>query len=151
MRYTIAVGTARLWLATNTFALPGAEVSRSPPALPKAAPPAASPSLDEIPPIREIWGNPASLRDHFERHGADFKARNADQYARMAWEFLKRAKREGLPAKLDDDNVLRVFDPKTQAFGAYNKDGTARTFFKPRSRTYFERQPGKSINLKTWK
>jgi pyocin large subunit-like protein len=44
-----------------------------------------------------------------------------------------------------------VYDPGTRAFGAYNRDGTTKTFFKPGTRDYFERQPGRPVNLKTWK
>ena len=95
------------------------------------------------------WGNPASLPDHFARHGRDFGARNADEYARMASEFLRRGKASGLPAKLDADGTLRVFDPAKGAFAAYNRDGTTKTFFKPGSRDYFQRQPGRLVNLKT--
>jgi pyocin large subunit-like protein len=97
----------------------------------------------------QTWGNPASLPDHFARHGADFGARDAQEYARMASELLQRARSEGLPAKVDDDGVLRVFDPRSGAFGAYNRDGTTKTFFKPGSRGYFERQPGQPVDLRT--
>jgi pyocin large subunit-like protein len=90
----------------------------------------------------------ASLQDHFDRHGADFNAKSPEDYARLAWEFLQRAKATGLPAKVEDDGVLRIFDPKTRAFAAYNKDGTTKTFFKAKSRDYFERQPGRAIDLK---
>ncbi len=99
----------------------------------------------------QSWGNPASLPDHFARHGADFGARDAEEYARMAAEFLQRAKDEGLPAKVDRRGIVRVFDPRSGAFAAYNRDGTTKTFFKPGSRGYFERQPGKPVDWKTWK
>ena len=97
------------------------------------------------------WGNPASLPDHFARHGADFGARDAEEYARMAAEFLQRAKAEGLPAKVDGSGVLRVFDPRSGAFAAYNRNGTTKTFFKPGSPGYFDRQPGHAVDLTTWK
>ena len=97
------------------------------------------------------WGNPGSLRDHFERHGRDFAARNADDYARMAAEFLQKAKADGLPAKVDDAGTLRVFDPRTGAFGAYSRNGTTKTFFKPGSDGYFDRQPGRTVDLRTWR
>ena len=97
------------------------------------------------------WGNPRSLRDHFERHGRDFTAKNPDDYARMAAQFLRRAKAEGLPAKVDDAGTIRVFDPATGAFGAYNRDGTTKTFFKPGSNGYFDRQPGRRVDLKSWR
>lgn len=148
--YTIVIGTARAWLATNTF-IAGAEIPRSAPAtLPTAA--RAPPERRIIPPpARETWGNLSTLPDHFTRHGGDFQAKNAEEYARLAWEFLERGRREGLPAKVDDRKTLRVFDPKSGAFAAYNADGTTKTFFKPQSQNYFERQPGKRVDLKTWR
>jgi len=93
----------------------------------------------------------ASLPDHFARHGNDFGAKNPEDYARMAWEFLQRGKAEGLPAKQDETGVLRVFDPRSGAFAAYNRDQTTKTFFKPGNRDYFARQPGRSVDLKTWR
>ena len=69
----------------------------------------------------------------------------------MASEFLQRAKAERLPAKQDEAGVLRVFDPGSGAFAAYNRDGTTKTFFKPGSRDYFARQPGHNVDLKTWR
>jgi pyocin large subunit-like protein len=128
-----------LWLGQNS-------VSKSDPKESKAR----SSSFSAPPRAAQSWGNPASLPDHFARHGADFGARNAEEYARMAAEFLQRAKAEGLPAKVDGTGVLRVFDPRSGAFGAYNRDGTTRTFFKPGSRGYFERQPGQLVNLRPW-
>ena len=103
------------------------------------------------PPSRETWANPFTLRDHFDRHGADFKAKSAEAYAAEAWRFLQRAREEGLPAKVDDNGVIRVYDAKTGAFGAYSREGKTKTFFKPRSRDYFERQPGRLVDLKTFK
>jgi pyocin large subunit-like protein len=97
------------------------------------------------------WGNPSSLPDHFTRHGGDFRARHAEDYARMAAEFLQRARSVGLPAKVDDRGVIRVFDARSGAFGAYNRDGTTKTFFKPGSDGYFDRQPGRPVDLKTWR
>lgn len=151
-RFHFTVGTARQTLATNSFWTGAAP---EPPALGPPPPPptpahtpgtnTTTPSSPRAPPTSETWGNMATLADHFERHGPDFAARNADDYARMAWEFLQRAQREGLPMKLDSQGVLRAFDPKTRAFGAYNRNGTTRTFFKPRSRDYFDRQPGRPV------
>lgn len=46
--------------------------------------------------------------------------------------------------KVDEDGVIRVYDPKTNRFGSYNKDGTTKTYFKPtRQQAYFDGQPGK--------
>lgn len=151
-KWFFTVGTARLTLWTNSFVVPdrpGAEAGQIPAAASGPRPaPAQEPIPLQAPPSRETWGHLASLRDHFERHGADFKAANPDDYARMAWEFRQRAKREHLPVKVDSEGVIRIFDPKTGAFAAYNPNGTTRTFFKPGSRDYFDRQPGKLINEK---
>ena len=69
----------------------------------------------------------------------------------MAAEFLQTAKADGLPAKVDDAGTIRVFDPRTGAFGAYNRNGTTKTFFKPDSNGYFDRQPGRRVDLRTWR
>src|SRR5215467_2431881 len=49
--------------------------------------------------ILRTWGNPASLPDHFARHGRDFGERNADEYALLAHQFLYRATVEPYRAK----------------------------------------------------
>jgi pyocin large subunit-like protein len=96
--------------------------------------------------LRSNWGEPATLADHFARHGADFAARNAEDYARFARDFGERARRGELLVKVDDDGTQRVFEARTGTFGAYNDDWTTKTFFKPRSRDYFARQPGRLVN-----
>lgn len=147
VNYTATVGTARLWLGSKNFSVDDSSNSRPTP----SAQAIVSSVTEPPPPSRMTWGNIASLPDHFARHGRDFGAKNAEDYARMAWQFLQRAKTDGLPAKQDEIGVLRVFDPKSGAFAAYNRDGTTKTFFKPGSREYFARQPGRSIDLKTWR
>ncbi len=92
---------------------------------------------------RSLLGRPETLDDHFRRHGADFRATSADRYSQMAAEFFEDSQRRGLPTKVDADGVIRVCDPETNTFGAFNPDGTARTFFKPRRRIdYWNDQPG---------
>lgn len=98
--------------------------------------------------ILRSWGNPASLPDHFARHGRDFGAENADEYALLAYQFLHRASVEPYRAKIDNHRVLRIYDPRTGSFGAYNPDGTTKTFFKPGRADYFDRQPGREIDLR---
>jgi pyocin large subunit-like protein len=94
------------------------------------------------------WGRPSTLLDHFRRHGSDFNARSPDEYARLASDFFRRLHRERLPTKIDEAGVIRVYDPRTNTFGAYNPDGTTRTFFKPkREYAYWAQQPG----ISPWK
>lgn len=87
----------------------------------------------------ESWGNPNTLARHFRDHGADFAASSADDYARMASEFRQRP---GTLTKIDADGVIRVYDPATNTFGSYNANGTTKTFFKPSSPTFWDRQLG---------
>jgi RHS repeat-associated protein len=94
------------------------------------------------------WGNPDSLADHFERHGKDFGAKTPEDYAAQASKLLQRAQKEGLPTKIDPKGTIRVYDPATNTFGAFNPDGTTKTFFKPTSPGYWDSQPGVSTSIK---
>jgi hypothetical protein len=157
--YHFTLGTAKVRLQTGTFSTKEPGAARPPPAAakPQANPetaakpqPQPQPKVNATaPPARKTWGNFRTLQDHYDRHGPDFRSTSPEDYARQAWEFLQRAMDEGLPAKLDDsDGTIRVWDPKTRAFAAYNRDGTTKTYFKPGSTDYFTRQPGRKITLK---
>lgn len=156
--YYYSVGSARALLATGTFTTgggtPAAAAAAPQPSLlrrvlgvitpDKKPAPAAAPT--QAPPTRQTWGHLDSLQDHFERHGRDFASQSPDDYAAKAWLFLQRARAENLPMKLDDtDGTLRVFDPGTRAFAAYNGAGRTKTFFKPDNATYWQRQPGRVV------
>ena len=89
------------------------------------------------------WANSDTLDDHFDRHGADFGAKTPDEYARLAHEFFVRGRSEGLPTKVDPSNgTIRIYDPQTNTFGSYSPDGLTKTFFKPTSPSYWDRQVG---------
>jgi hypothetical protein len=94
-------------------------------------------------PASETWGRLDTLDDHFLRHGAGVGARTADEYAGMSSEFFQRGLRDGLPTKIDADGIIRIYDPATNTFGAFNPSGTTRTFFTPkRGIDYWYDQPG---------
>jgi pyocin large subunit-like protein len=63
----------------------------------------------------------------------------------MASRFLQESQAAKLPTTIDSQGVIRVFDPQTGSFGSFNPNGTTRTFFKPSSPTYFDRQPGTGV------
>ncbi len=146
--YYFTVGSARKKLGQGSFTTEG----QAPPPKPEPAGMAATPTQepkqtvpmpDEAPPTRETWGWMASLQDHFDRHGRDFGSRDPDHYAAQAWSFLQRARIQRLPMKWDhSDGTLRVMDPKSHAFAAFNEDGTTKTYFKAHSPGYWDRQPG---------
>jgi hypothetical protein len=144
--YHFTVGSARKKLGQGAFTTEGTA-----PAKPKMAPAepeqSAKPKVPtEAPPTRLTWGWMASLQDHFDRHGKDFQSRSPDHYAAQAWIFLQRARLHNLPMKWDgSDDTLRVWDPRSRAFAAYNEDGTTKTYFKPNSPTYWDRQPGRLV------
>lgn len=160
--YFFNVGTARKVLEKGSFDTSGsttflgnfksptkpaaANVQTSPA---RAAAPLPKPPA-EAPPTRVTWGNLGSLPDHFARHGGDFSARSVDDYAAQAWRFRERATAQPLPMKQDTDGTVRAFDPKTFAFAAYNRDGTTKTYFRPNSASYWQRQPGRTITTAPW-
>jgi len=152
--YYFTAGTARVPLATNWFTTPNLKgppdnVAITPAVEEPTSRPETNPGTQARPPPTQVtWGSARTLQDHFDRHGADFGARDPDDYAAQAWRFLVRAKAVGLPAKIDEDGVLRVFDAQSGAFAAYNRDGTTKTYFKPGRRRYFADQPGKSVDLR---
>jgi uncharacterized protein RhaS with RHS repeats len=89
------------------------------------------------------WGNPRSLDRHFRDHGNDVGARNPRDYANKAAEFFVQSQRRGYPTKVDKNGVIRVYDPTTNLFGAYNPNGTTRTLFCPaQGPDYWRDQPG---------
>ena len=141
-----ASGELSAWLATTAglsfadagFGADTAVVRESP-----ASPPIRLPSS-------ESWSTPASLTKHFDKHGAEFGGVSEDEYASQASVFLQWSQAEGIPTKIDSAGVIRIYDPGTNSFGAFNADGTTRTFFKPNmglrgrgtSWDYWVAQPG---------
>lgn len=90
----------------------------------------------------DSWANPKTLVRHFRDHAADVSATSIDDYASKASEFLQKALRDGCPVKIDEDGVIRVIDPSSNTFGSYTPEGATKTFYKPTSRSYWDRQPG---------
>lgn len=91
---------------------------------------------------KDSWANLKTLGDHFARHGADFGAKSADDYASMASKFFQRGGAQQIPTKIAPDGTIRMFDPATNTFGSFAPNGMTKTFFKPTSPTYWSRQPG---------
>ena len=92
------------------------------------------------------WGRPETLADHFARHGREVGASNPDDYVAKAAQLRQRALTGELPMKRSADGTLRVFDARTNAFAAYNANGTTKTFFRASDASYFQRQPGTLVN-----
>ena len=83
----------------------------------------------------------AQLDEHYQKHGAEFGAINKAEYLRLAQD-LRDAPAGGpiLEARRPSGEFSR-FDRRHGYFGAYNRDGTIRTFFIPNNgERYFRRQ-----------
>ena len=83
----------------------------------------------------------AQLNEHYSKHGAEFGNISKQEYLRLAQEL--RDTRPGGPileARRSNGEFSR-FDRRHGYFGAYNPDGTIRTFFIPNNgEHYFRRQ-----------
>jgi len=80
------------------------------------------------------------LQEHFQKYGYEFGAISQQQYLRLAQQLRdSRAGRNILESRRPD-SLIR-FDRKRGYFGAYDTDGTIRTFFiPPNGIRYFERE-----------
>jgi uncharacterized protein YukE len=117
----------------------GARAAASRTAASRAAGPADTLDL----PASTTWGRLDTLEDHFLRHGADLGATSAHDYATRASQFFQRSQWQRFPTTVDADGIIRVYDPATNTFGAFNPNGTTRTFFTPKRGTdYWADQPG---------
>ena len=99
---------------------------------------------------RGVWGRPDTLRRHFDDHGSDFGSRSSDEYAQQAANFLVDSQRRGLPTKIDSKGIIRVYDPETNTFGAFNPDGTTRTFYKPKRGIDYWNDPRRCPGVSPW-
>ena len=93
---------------------------------------------------RTDWVDPNSLNEHYRKHGADFGAESEEEYAEMAHEFWEN--RERIHVLIKDDDVegkVRIYDPETNTFGVYTKEGKSINLYKPtEGKPYFDGQPG---------
>ena len=79
-----------------------------------------------------MFDDEASKADHLKRHGSDFGAKTADEYEKMAREFLN----EPLGASVQEcvrrgnGDTIR-FDTVTEAFAIMRSDSIIKSFYKP--------------------
>lgn len=76
----------------------------------------------------------------FERNGADFGARDVDQFVRKAHAFVENPPKGTLTLARPNGDTL-YYDPKGNIFAVANKDGAPKTMFKPDAgMAYWEQQ-----------
>lgn len=65
---------------------------------------------------------------HFARHGEEFRVETADEYERLADEFLTGPLRDGAMECLRSNGDLVRFDPRTDEFGVRAQAGHISTY-----------------------
>jgi pyocin large subunit-like protein len=79
--------------------------------------------------------------EHFAKHGREFGNISQDEYLHRAQELRDAPAGGPILEIAKPDGVITRFDKRSGAFGAYNRDRTIRTFFKPNDgERYFRRQ-----------
>ena len=81
------------------------------------------------------------FNEHFAKHGREFGNISQEQYLLLAQELRDAPAGGPIQEIAKPDGVITRFDRRSGAFGAYNRDRTIRTFFKPNDgERYFRRQ-----------
>ncbi|MEO8114081.1 MAG: hypothetical protein ABI655_06865 [Phenylobacterium sp.] len=79
-------------------------------------------------------------RRTFERNGADFGARDVDQFVRKAHAFVENPPKGTLTLSRPNGDTL-FYDPKANVFAVASKEGAPKTMFKPDAgMAYWEQQ-----------
>jgi pyocin large subunit-like protein len=83
----------------------------------------------------------AQLDEHYAKHGAEFGSISKAEYLRLAQELRDTPAGGPILQARRPDGEFSKFDRRHGYFGAYNPDGTIRTFFVPNAgESYFRRQ-----------
>jgi hypothetical protein len=81
------------------------------------------------------------LIEHFQKHGREFGAPDADAYLRLAQTLRDRPMGGDVLEQRRGDGTITRYDRAAGAFLAYDPDLTIRTYFKPNDgEQYFRRQ-----------
>jgi pyocin large subunit-like protein len=79
--------------------------------------------------------------EHFAKHGREFGNISQGEYLHLAQELRDAPAGGPILEVVKPHGVVTRFDKRSGAFGAYNRDRTIRTFFKPNDgERYFRRQ-----------
>ena len=73
----------------------------------------------------------SQLNYHFQEHGGDFGASNANDYEQMADAFLGGTKPETVHECIRSCGMKLRYDSSDEAFGIIDKGNIIRTYFKP--------------------
>lgn len=83
----------------------------------------------------------AQFNEHYQKHGREFGKISQAEYLRLAQELRDAPVGGPILEAIKPGGVISRFDRRKGYFGAYNRDGTIRTFFIPNDgERYFHRQ-----------
>lgn len=89
--------------------------------------------------IQYQFRNNQLLKEHFEKHGAEFPYDTKEEYLNGANEMLKNPNKLHKTEKEDGDDVYYL--EETNEFIIVSTDGYLRTYFKPsKGKKYFDKQ-----------
>ena len=141
MQWGLALLLALTWACGNAPTLQQPQTAEAPPPLTEKIP---LPQVDEVParPSRSPgFPSERSYDQHFQKHGAEFGHITQEQYLAMAQALRDKPVGGPILEIVREDGVATRFDRESGHFGAYNRDGTIRTFFIPNDgERYFQRQ-----------
>jgi pyocin large subunit-like protein len=81
------------------------------------------------------------FEEHFAKHGSEFGHISAEEYLHRAQALRDSPPGGPILEAIKPGGIVTRFDKRSGAFGAYNRDGTIRTFFIPNAgERYFHRQ-----------
>ncbi|HLH42484.1 MAG TPA: hypothetical protein VKV74_05835 [Bryobacteraceae bacterium] len=88
--------------------------------------------------------SPRQLEEHYQKHGTEFGHISRAEYLRLAQDLRDAPAGGPILEAVKAGGVVTRFDRRNGYFGAYNADGTIRTFFIPNDgERYFHRQAGR--------
>jgi len=143
----LANSTGDAGAGATTTSAQESSASKPAPSSSNSAPSAAKKSAPTSSAIQTQIGfaSRRGLDDHFEKHGAEFGSISKDEYLLRAQTLRDSPLGGSILEAVRDDGVTSRFDRQSGAFGAYNRDKTIRTFFRPNDGVrYFERQIDKA-------
>lgn len=86
----------------------------------------------------------AKLNEHYAKHGSEFGNISKAEYLALAQQLRDAPVGGSILEYVREDGAISRFDKQHGYFGAYDSDGTIRTFFIPNDgERYFRRQAGK--------
>jgi pyocin large subunit-like protein len=82
-----------------------------------------------------------AFEEHFQKHGREFGNISPQEYLRLAQDLRDSFAGGPILEAVKPGGIVTRFDRRNNHFGAYNRDGTIRTFFVPNDgERYFQRQ-----------